>query len=111
MQESAANKLIEEIRKTTKKKGFDSEYLVEKFKELREFALKEEDPTVTKTLRLAYEFIDANDAFMIGLEEFTPESNEECVDFFLQLLLDSQNELNREEIKEFRDVFKDNQED
>lgn len=108
MQEKAANKLIEEIRKTTKKKGFDSEYLVAQFKELRKYALAEEDPTVTKVLRLAYEFIDENDAFMIGLEEFTPETNEECVDFFLQLLVDSKNEMNREDIKEFRDVFKDN---
>ncbi|MEX0812604.1 MAG: hypothetical protein WD048_10345 [Chitinophagales bacterium] len=108
MQEKAANKLIEEIRKTTKKKGFDPEYLVTQFKELRKYALEEQDPTVTKVLRLSYEFIGANESFMIGLEEFTPESDEECVDFFLQLLSESDKPLNREEIKEFRDVLKDN---
>lgn len=108
MQDKAANKLIEEIRKNTNKNGFNSTDLVAQLKKLREFALAEEDPTVTKVLRLAYQFIEANDAFMIGLEEFTPETNEECVDFFLQLLLDSKNELNREEIREFRDVLKDN---
>lgn len=108
MQEKAANKLIEEIRKTTKKKGFDTEYLVGQLKELRKFALEEQDPTVVKVLRLAYEFMEENDAFMIGLEEFTPETNEECVDFFLQLLVDSKNEMNREDIMEFRDVLKDN---
>lgn len=108
MQEKDANELIEKIRKDTKKNGFDTEYLVNQFKELRKFALAEEDPTVTKVLRLAYEFIEANESFMIGLEEYTPENDEECVDFFLQLLSESNKPINREEIKEFRDVLKDN---
>lgn len=108
MKDKAANKLIEQIRKETKKNGFKPDYLVEKFKELRAYALEEKDPTVTKVLRLSYEFIEANESFMIGLEEFIPENDEECVDFFLQLLSQSENEFNREEIKEFRDVLKDN---
>ena len=60
-------------------------------KELREYALKEQDPLVTKVLRLSYEYLGENNSFDIQAQyEEDEEENEypieiEDVDNFLYL--------------------------
>jgi len=47
----AANLKLDSIIANVEKKGLKAPKLVEDLKELREFALKEQDPLVTKVLR------------------------------------------------------------
>ena len=119
MRDSAANDLINKIIKDVEKNGFNHESLIENFKELRPFALKEEDPLATKVLRLAYQYLEENEEFDLVIEEEeyidedgeviqpeTPEStDEENVVNFVSLLLNNSNEYNREDLRAYRDMF------
>lgn len=119
MRDSAANDLINKIIDDVNKNGFDHEKLIENFKELRPYALKEEDPLATKVLRLAYQYLEENEDFdlVIEEEEFidddgeviqpeTPETTtEENVINFVSLLINNSNEYNREDLRAYRDMF------
>ena len=52
MKLAAANQKLESIIKNVEKDGVSAGNLIEDLKELREYALKEQDPLVTKVLRL-----------------------------------------------------------
>lgn len=116
MQSPDANKLIEKI-KGILAKGFDTDKVVKHLKDLRPFALEEQDPLVTKVIRLSYEHIEAHEAFpfMAGFavddegEEIPAEPGEDKDNllYLLDLLLKSDNKYNREEIKEFRTQLKE----
>ena len=54
MRTVAANKKLDEVIEKVEKKGLAASKLIDDLKELREFALKEQDPLVTKVLRLTY---------------------------------------------------------
>ncbi|PKP48378.1 MAG: hypothetical protein CVT95_04495 [Bacteroidetes bacterium HGW-Bacteroidetes-12] len=127
MQTIEANKLIEKIQKEISKSGINSSKLVEQLTELREFALKEEDPTLTKVLRLTYEHIaeygsfnipipadelvaegdeeDAEAEMMINSIE-TDEDRVESLNYLLSLMHDRENPSNRQELFEYRDALK-----
>ena len=66
--------------------------------EVRSLAKSENDPLLTRALRLAWQHIEANDYFEIPLAEEI-ESAEENFVFFLSLCLKSDNEINREELR------------
>ena len=115
MKLEAANKLIDNIINEAQK-DFKVESVIDQLKELREFALKEEDPTVTKVLRLCYEYLGEH-----GVVDFTVETeedeegeeiqleNEEDIEnflYFMGLVRKSDNKYNREELQRFRDEFK-----
>lgn len=127
MQTVEANKLIEKIQKEVLKSGIKTDKVVEQLKELRPFALTEEDPTLTKVIRLAYEHIAENGTFNIPVpadelvtegddeqEETqmmvnTIENDEDRVESFsylLSLMLDRKNPSNRQELYEYRDALK-----
>ena len=61
-----ANKLIDKLLKAIDKNGVN-EKLTADLKKLREWALKEEDPLVTKVIRLSYEYIEENECFDISV--------------------------------------------
>ena len=112
MRTEEANKLIDKAIEVVDKKGLDAGALEEILKEAREYAKKEEDALVTKTLRLIYEYIDENEAFDIevSIEEEDEEEDfeqEEMTDienlkYLLELIKKSENTYNREEIKGYR---------
>lgn len=112
MRTEEANKLIDKAIEIVNKKGLDTDALTKVLKEAREFAKKEEDPLVTKTLRLICEYIAENEAFDIEVtmeedeedEDFEQEemTDEENLKYLLQLIKKSDNAYNREEIKGYR---------
>lgn len=111
----AANNKLESIIKNVEKDGVQAKNLVEDLKELREFALKEQDPLVTKVLRLSYEFIGENNAFNVQAQyEEDEEENEYPIEiednenflYLLTLLKNSEHKINREEIKDYRSALK-----
>lgn len=110
-----ANKKIEAIIAKIEKEGVLAKGLVDDLKELRETAKKEDDPLVTKVLRLTYEYLTENKAFDVeGQYDEDEEGNEyplevedqENLLYLMNLLIKSDHKINREEIKDYRTALK-----
>jgi hypothetical protein len=123
-----ANKLIVKLQKDIAKSGIVKEQLVKDLKELRPYALSEEDPTLTKVIRLTYEHIEntgtfnipipADEAILEGEEEEGVEAEVEVMDmddfenkrmsldYLLSLMLDRTNTTNQQDLCEYRDMLK-----
>lgn len=115
MKLAAANKKLESIIANVEKDGLAAKNLIEDLKELREFALKEQDPLVTKVLRLSYEYIGENNSFDVQAQyEEDEEENEYPIEiedvenflYLLNLLKNADHKINREEIKDYRSALK-----
>jgi len=117
MKIAAANKLIDTIVAEIEKNGINVESLVPQLQQVREHALAEADPLVTKVLRLTYEYLQENDgAFNIQAQyeedeeggeyplEIEDQENLVCL---LNLLKHADNKINREEIKDYRSALKE----
>lgn len=116
MKLAAANTKLDTIIANVEKKGLSAKGLIEDLKELREFALKEQDPLVVKVLRLTYEFLEENKAFDVqGQFEEDEEGNEYPIEiddkenllYLLNLLKNADHKINREEIKDYRTALKE----
>ena len=115
MKIAAANKKLDAIIEKVEKKGVEADKLIDDLKELREFALKEQDPLVTKVLRLTYEFLGENNSFDVQAQyEEDEEGNEYPIEiegnenllYLLNLLKNADHKINREEIKDYRTALK-----
>jgi hypothetical protein len=116
MKIAAANKKLDSIIEKVEKEGILAKGLVDDLKELREFALKEQDPLVTKVLRLTYEFLTEREAFDVQAQyEEDEEENEYPIEiedldnllYLLNLLKNADHKINREEIKDYRTALKE----
>lgn len=122
MENPNAQKLINKIQKDLFKNGFVAETLVTDLKKLREYALEEQNPVLVKALRLTYEHIEANNAFLIPIPddepfesdeeenetklEFAKENNLDSLDYLISLFLDLENKTNVADIREYNKLFK-----
>lgn len=79
MENPSAQKLINKIQVDLFKNGFDADRLVADLKKLREYSLEENNPVLTKALRLTFEHIEANGAFLIPIPDDEPIEGEELV--------------------------------
>lgn len=111
-----ANKKLDTIIEKVNKKGLKADKLVEDLKELREFALKEQDPLVTKVIRLTYEFLIDKGTFDVQAQfeedeeggEFPIEiEDKDNLLYLLTLLKNADHKVNREEIKDYRTALKE----
>lgn len=116
MKTAEANQKLDAIVEKVEKKGISAPNLVEDLRELREVALKEQDPLVTKVLRLTYEYLSANEAFDVEAQyDEDEEGNEypmevedkENLLYLLNLLKNAEHKINREEIKDYRTALKE----
>ena len=133
MESTDGNKLIEKLQKSLAKDGVKKiDTIAKGLKELRPYALEEQDPTLTKVTRLTYEHIDANKTFSIPLppeEAIAPELEEgeeapeevemivstiesdddrvESLDYLLSLMLDRENADNKLDMFAYRDALKE----
>ena len=115
MKSIEANKKVDALIALVEK-GFKAELIIESLKEIREFALKETDPLLAKVCRLSYEYIAENDCFDHTVEKeeddegeeflLEPGTDAENLTYLLQLIRQSENDFNREEIKEMRTWLK-----
>lgn len=106
MKNNQANELISKITKEVSKKGIQTEKLVEQLKELREFSILENDPLVSRSIRMAYEHLENNDGWEFEVikaeeDEETPveATPEEHFLYLLSLWEKSDNTYNRDEIR------------
>ena len=119
MENRYALKLIEKIQKNLIKNEFEVESIVTDLKKVREYSLEEQNPVVTKALRLAYEHLENNNGFFIGIPDDEPidskdvelevkisdENNVESFNYFLSLLTDLEKKNNVLDLKEYNKAF------
>lgn len=115
MVQEESNAKIDKLIKSLEK-GFEPEKIVKSLMDLREDALKDEDPLLAKVLRLAAEYITEEECFDHTVEKEEDEEGEEFLiepgtdaenlTYLLQLIKRSDNKFNREEIKEMRTFLK-----
>ena len=119
MENKQALKLIEKIQKDLLQDKFVVSEIVEDLKKIREITLELNNPVVTKALRLAYEHLDLNNAFFIGIPDDEPvdskeseieaniseENNIESFNYFLSLFTDLSKKNNVLDLKEYNKAF------
>jgi hypothetical protein len=99
MRTEKANALIEKAITIVEKDGIVAAKIISLLQDAREFALKEEDPLVSRALRLAWQHLEANDSFAIDLAEDIENETENFI-YFLSLCAKCENEINRTELRE-----------
>lgn len=119
MENKQALKLIEKIQKEILQDKLVAADAVTDLKKLREITLELNNPVVTKALRLAYEHLESNDAFLIGIPDDEPvdskdavveaniseENNLESLNYFLTLFTDLSKKNNLLDLKEYNKAF------
>ena len=119
MENKQALKLIEKIQKDLLQDKFVVSEIVEDLKKIREITLELNNPVVTKALRLAYEHLDSNNAFFIGIPDDEPvdskeseieaniseENNIESFNYFLSLFTDLSKKNDLLDLKEYNKAF------
>lgn len=120
MENPTAQKLINKMQLDLFKKGFDAETLIADLKKLREYSLEEQNPVLTKALRLTYEHLEENGAFLIAIPDDEPvdeetevagvaatsgENNLESLDYLISLFADLTNKNNILDLKEYNKAF------
>jgi hypothetical protein len=110
-----ALKLIKKIQSDLIANGLVLDEIVTDLKKLREFALLEEKPVLVKGIRLTYEHLIANNAFLISIpsdepieEEFfeeemdqEPKNDLESLQYLLSLFKDVDNKHNLSDLREY----------
>jgi len=116
MRTATANKKLDAIIEKVENQGIQAENLIEDLKDLRASALKEQDPLVTKVLRLAYEYLTENESFDVQAQYEEDEEGDEYpleiedkenLLYLLNLLKNADHKINREEIKDYRTALKE----
>lgn len=119
MQNKQAIQLIEKIQKEIFQNKFNVSSAVEDLKKVREITMELNNPVLTKALRLAYEHLEENEAFLIEIPNDEPidedsdvensiyssEHNVESLDYFLSLLVDCSKKNNLLDLKEYNKAF------
>jgi hypothetical protein len=119
MQNKQAIQLIEKIQKEIFQNKFDLSSAVEDLKKVREITMELNNPVLTKAIRLAYEHLEENDAFLVEIPNDEPidedsdvenstyssEHNVESLNYFLSLLVDCSKKNNLLDLKEYNKAF------
>ena len=119
MENKQALQLLEKNLKELAKNKFSVTSIVADLKTVRELTLELQNPVVTKSLRLAYEHLDNNDAFLIAVPadepidaeatanevSFSDANNIESFQYYLSLFTDLSKKNNLLDIKEYNKAF------
>ena len=119
MENKKALQLIEKNLKELAKNKFSVTSIVADLKTVRELTLDLQNPVVTKSLRLAYEHVENNDAFLIAIPadepidaeatanevSFSDANNIESFQYYLSLFIDLSKKNNLLDIKEYNKAF------
>jgi len=77
MESIEGKKIINTMQQELLKNGIVIESLISNLKDLRPFAIKEEDPTLTKVIRLTYEHLEEHGTFNIAIPDDVLDEDEE----------------------------------
>ena len=114
MNNPKAQKLLDKIQRDLMRNGIVVNTIVNDLKELRPYAVEEEDPLLAKVIRLTYEHIENHQTFAIPIPEDEPvdeledenESEtsvtpEESLDYLLSLMNDTSIKNNEMDLREY----------
>ena len=129
MQNLEAQKLINKMQRYVIKSGVQPEKLIEDLKALRPYAIEEEDPLLTKVIRMTYEHLEQNGMFDIPIpedeevvegeeedEEVEPApkperppmddaQRQESLEYLLEVMTRNQQKVNRLDLTEYKLLF------
>ena len=119
MENKQALQLLEKNLKELAKNKFSVTSIVADLKTVRELTLDLQNPVVTKSLRLASEHLENNDAFLIAIPadepidaeatanevSFSEANNIESLQYYLSLFIDLSKKNNLLDIKEYNKAF------
>jgi len=107
------HKLLDKIQRNLMRNGIIINTIVEDLKELRPYAIEDENPLLAKVIRLTYEHIENYQAFNIPIPEDEPlDENEEVsdspefdpqesLDYLLSIMLDTTIKNNQIDLREY----------
>ncbi len=113
MKNQKGHKLLDKIQRNLMRNGLIINTIVEDLKELRPYAVEDENPLLAKVIRLTYEHIENFQAFNIPIPEDEPldeneevsESSEfdpqESLDYLLSIMLDTTIKNNQMDLREY----------
>lgn len=112
MENPKANQLIKEVIKKVDSDNAVYAEIAGQLKDIRKYAMDEQNPTLVKALRLCAEHLEENDDFLIRIPNDEPiedetETNDfdhdakESLGYFLNLLLDLDNKHNISDLREY----------
>lgn len=113
MKNPKGQKLLDKIQRDLMRNGIIVNTVVEDLKELRPYAVEEEDPLLAKVIRLTYEHIETYQTFDIPIPDDepldeneeaveTPDSDpEESLDYLLSLMSDTSIKNNEIDLREY----------
>tara|TARA_R100000935_G_scaffold2_7_gene22 strand:- start:451 stop:825 length:375 start_codon:yes stop_codon:yes gene_type:complete len=110
-----AQKLIDKIQRDLLRNGLITNTIVEDLKQLRPYAIEEENPLLAKVIRLTFEHIEENDSFEIPIPDDEPlddeqeditdteseSSPQESLDYLLSLMHDTSIKNNVIDLREY----------
>lgn len=102
MERKEAERLADNIAQEYLKNGA-SEKVIEDLKVLRNYFIEIKDPTLTKIIRLTYEYLENNSEFDIQLEDFEEDADINSFEYLMQLVAAYDNNYNREELNEYKE--------
>jgi hypothetical protein len=118
-----AQKLIDKIQRDLMRNGLVINTLVEDLKQLRPFAIEEENPLLAKVIRLAFEHLEATNSFEIPIPDDEPledneeqataieSSTQESLDYLLSLMHDTSIKNNVSDLREYSSALAEFAED
>lgn len=113
MKNPKGQKLLNKIQRNLMRDGIIIDTIVEDLKELRPYAVEDENPLLAKVIRLTYEHIENYQAFNIPIPEDEPlDENEEVsasaefdpqesLDYLLSIMLDTTIKNNQMDLREY----------
>jgi hypothetical protein len=119
MQNKQAIQLIEKIQKEIFQEKFNISTAIEDLKKVREITMELNNPVLTKALRLSYEHLEENNAFLVEIpndepldeetetetSKYSTENNIESLNYFLSLLSDCSKKNNLLDLREYNKAF------
>ena len=115
MENKQALQILEKQLKALDQKKISITPLITDLKKIREITFDLKNPVVTKSLRLAYEHLEANNDFLIGITADEPiddkeitETNSNSIEslrYYLSLFTDLDKKNNILDLKEYNSAF------
>lgn len=119
MQNKQAIQIIEKIQKEIFQNKLNIDSAINDLKKVREITMEENNPVLTKALRLAFEHLEENNAFLIEIPndeslddeneieapKYSKENNIESFDYFLSLVTDCSKKNNLLDLREYNKAF------
>lgn len=99
MKNEKGNMMVAKIISEIDANSVNAETLIPMFKELREMAKEEQDPLLTRSIRLVYEHLEANNGWEYQTLEDSEEIEENLI-YLVSLYAKSDNKYNRDELRD-----------